>query len=216
MAASSLKFSYAPFMSRLALVLMALLPVSIASAVPEPNPVPTRWEFEFRPEPLRLVELTDEDGVTAWYAFLTYRVTNTSGQDRMLAPLFELATDKGDLVRSGRGVAPEITQQIMDMLSDPLLQDQLSIVSTLLQGVENTRRGLAIWRVPDITADELKVFAAGFSGESEAFFVTDPETGERVRKVLRKSRMLRYAMPGVISELSSPTPDLAEARWILR
>jgi len=187
-----------------------------AAAVPEPQPVPVRWEFEFRPDALRLVRLASADEGPTWYAFMTYRVTNSSGQDRMLAPLLELATDKGHVVRSGRTVPPEVTQNIMGMLDDPLLLDQLSIVSTLLQGVENTRRGLAIWRVPDITADEIKVFAAGFSGESEAFFITDPDTGERVRKVLRKSRMLRYDLPGVITDRSSPTPELRGARWILR
>lgn len=187
-----------------------------AAAVPEPQPVPVRWEFEFRPDALRLVRLGGENEAPSWYAFMTYRVTNTSGQDRMLAPLLELSTDKGHVVRSGRGVRPEITQTIMGMLDDPLLLDQLSIVRTLLQGTENTRRGLAVWRLPDVTADEIKVFAAGFSGESEAFFITDPDTGERVRKVLRKTRMLRYDMPGVVTDKSSPTPDLLESRWILR
>lgn len=58
----------------------------LTTAAPEPDPVPTRWEFDFNPEPLRLVRLTDDDGNAAWYAFLTYRVVNASGQDRMLAP----------------------------------------------------------------------------------------------------------------------------------
>lgn len=102
------------------------------------------------------------------------------------------------------------------MIDDPLLKDQLNIVSTLLQGIENTRRGLAVFRLPDITADEIKVFAAGFSGESEPFYITDPESGERVRKLLRKTRMLRYATPGVLTAQNSPTPDLIEARWVLR
>ena len=200
-------------------LIAAVFAVLPAAAAPEPDPVPTRWEFTFKPEPLRLVRLETEgpEGTeSAWYAFMTYRVTNTSGQDRMLAPLFELATDKGHVVRSGRGVPAEVTREIMGMIDDPLLQDQLSIVSTLLQGIENTRRGLAVWKLPDTTADEIKIFAAGFSGESEPFYITDPETGERVRKVLRKSRMLRYAMPGVVTDMSTPTPELDEARWVLR
>jgi hypothetical protein len=187
-----------------------------ASAAPEPEPVPVRWEFDFKPDPLRLVRLAVEDEGPVWFAFLTYRVANHSGQDRMLAPLFELANDEGDVVRSGRRVPPEVTSRIRGMLGDPLLQDQLSIVSTLLQGVENTRRGLVVWRVPDLAGDELSVFAAGFSGESEAFFTADPETGERVRHVLRKTRMLRYGTPGRITPESSPVPELVEARWILR
>ena len=190
--------------------------LSAVIAAPEPDPVPTRWEFDFEPEPFRLVQLEDDDGNTSLYAFLTYRVVNATGQDRMFAPLFELATDKGHVVRSGRGVPAEITREIMGMLDDPLLKDQLNIVSTLLQGIENNRRGLAVWKLPDISVDEIKVFAAGFSGESEPFYITDPETGERVRKLLRKTRMLRYAAPGVITAESSPTPDPIEARWVLR
>lgn len=195
---------------------LAAVTSAAATAAPEPNPVPTRWEFDFKPEPLRVVNLTDEDGNDAWYAFLTYRVANNSGRDRMLAPLLELATDKGHVVRSGRGVPAEITREIMGIIDDPMLRDQLSIVSTMLQGIENTRRGLAVWKLPDITTDEVKVFAAGFSGESEPFFITDPETGERVRKVLRKSRMIRYAMPGILTENSTPTPEVIETRWVLR
>ncbi len=194
---------------------LVLLP-SVASAVPEPKPVPVRWEFDFRPEPLRFVRLDVESEGPVWFAFLTYRVANHSGEDRILAPLFELATDEGVVVRSGRGVPVEVTREIMAMLDDPLLRDQLNIVSTLLQGVENTRRGVVVWRLPEGAADELIVFASGFSGESEAFYTEDPETGERVRHVLRKTRMLRYAVPGQLTAYSPPTPELIEARWVLR
>lgn len=195
--------------------LAAIFP-NLALAVPKPDPVPLKWEFDFRPEAIRLVRLDARDEKAVWFCFLTYQVANHSGQDRMLAPLFELATDKGHVVRSGRGVPPEVTSKIMSMLDDPLLQDQLGIVSTLLQGRENSRRGLVIWRLPSLAADELTIYAAGLSGESEAFFAQDPETGESVRHVLRKTRMLRYATPGLITDRSSPTPELAEARWILR
>ena len=200
----------------LALLIGAAL-VTTASAVPEPKPVPVRWEFDFRPDPLRFVRLDVEGEGPVWFAFLTYRVSNHSGEDRILAPLFELTTDHGAVVRSGRGVPMDVTRRIMAMLDDPLLQDQLNIVSTLLQGVENTRRGVVVWRVPDNGAsDELTVFASGFSGESEAFYTEDPETGERVRHVLRKTRMLRYALPGALTRHNPPTPELIEARWVLR
>ncbi len=210
-------------MRRFGLMLSALIGLVViggaspaAFGAPEPEPVPVRWEFDFKPDALRLVRLPVEGEGPVWFAFLTYSVANHSGQDRMLAPLFEIANDKGDVVRSGRDVPPAVTARISGMIGDPLLQDQLSIVSTLLQGIENTRRGLVVWRLPDLTGDELTVFAAGFSGESEAFFTVDPENGERVRHVLRKSRMLRYDTPGLITPESSPTPELLEGRWILR
>lgn len=200
---------------RWAAVAFAML-TPAAWAAPEPEPVPVRWEFDFRPAALRLAQLGVEGEGPVWFAFLTYRVVNHSGQDRMLAPLFELATDEGHVVRSGRGVPYEVTAEIMRMIDDPLLQDQLGIVGTMLQGIENTRRGVVVWRLPDHRVDELQVFGAGFSGESEAFFAQDPETGERVRHVLRKTRMLRFAMPGEVTDRSRPTPELIEARWILR
>lgn len=203
----------------IALLLACLAPLVAtphAGGAPEPNPVPLRWEFDFRPDAFRLVKLEVAGEGPVWFGFLTYRVSNHSGQDRMLAPLFELATDEGHVVRSGRDVPPEITARIMGMLDDPLLQDQLGIVSTLLQGIENSRRGVVIWRLPDTRIDEFTIFGAGFSGESESFIVPDPETGEAVRHVLRKTRMLRYALPGEVTRRSSPTPELVEARWILR
>ncbi|USN98994.1 MAG: hypothetical protein H6810_12730 [Phycisphaeraceae bacterium] len=201
---------------RWAAALLTLFVAVGANAVPEPEPVPVRWEFDFKPEPLRLVRLDVQDEGPVWFAFLTYRVANHSGQDRMLAPLFELATDRGDVVRSGRGVPRAVTEAIMKMLDDPLLQDQLNIVGTLLQGMENTERGLAIWRLPSDRMDELIVFGAGFSGESQAFFTQDPKTGERVRSILRKTRMLRYGVPGDITPESPPEPEVIEDRWILR
>ncbi len=204
------------FAALLGAAFVAMATPGLAVAAPEPEPVPVRWEFDFRPDALRLAQLEVEDEGPVWFAFMTYRVANHSGEDRMLAPLFELGTDEGHVIRSGREVPPEITSRVMVMLGDPLIEDQLAIVGSLLQGIENTRRGVVVWRLPALDMDELIVFAAGLSGESEAFFTTDPATGESVRHVLRKTRMLRFAVPGQITPQSPPTPEQIEARWILR
>ena len=41
-------------------LIAAVFAVLPAAAAPEPDPVPTRWEFTFKPEPLRLVRLETE------------------------------------------------------------------------------------------------------------------------------------------------------------
>lgn len=203
------------FAALLAGLTLAVLPANTAAA-PEPEPVPVRWEFDFREGPLRLASV-DIPGVgPRKYFYFTYRVTNFSGQDRMLAPSFDLVTSEGEVLRGGRGVPGYATQTIMSRLNDPLLKDQLQIVSTLNQGLEHSRFGLVVWPATDLDIDEVTLFAAGFSGENTPYFTVDPETGERVRHLLRKTRMIRYALPGELSGRGSIPFDAVESRWVMR
>ncbi|MEM1184536.1 MAG: hypothetical protein AAGI53_05990 [Planctomycetota bacterium] len=213
----------APSPSRGCIGLFALVSLVAATmlsaplvAAPEPEPVPIRWEFDFREGPLRSMTV-DVPGVgPRKYFYFTYQVTNFSDQDRMLAPSFDLVTDEGEVLRSGRGVPGVVTQTVLDRLSDPLIEDQLGIVSTLNQGLEHSRFGVVIWPVTDLDIDEVTVFAAGFSGENKPYFTVDPQTGERVRHLLRKTRMLRYGLPGELTDRGSRPYEVIETRWVMR
>lgn len=198
-------------------VVIALFAVPVpAVSAPEPEPVPVRWEFDFREGPLRMA-VVDVPGVgPRKYFYLTYRVVNFSGEDRMLAPSFDLVSSEGEVLRSGRNVPTVVTQEIMRRIGNPLLRDQLSVVSTLNQGIEHARFGLVIWPASDLDIDEVSVFASGFSGENAPYTTVDPETGEVVRHLLRKTRMLRYALPGDLVDRGSEPFDLVEARWVMR
>ncbi|MEM7623164.1 MAG: hypothetical protein AAF235_08155, partial [Planctomycetota bacterium] len=149
---------------------------------------------------------------------MTYEVENFSGQDRIFAPSFEMLVDSGSLLRSGRDVPQSVVREIKARLGNsPLLEDQLSIVDTLLQGRENAKYGLVVWPVADLDADEVTIFAAGFSGESTVYFTNNPETGQRDRFVLRKQRVLRYRTPGMQSGARGSTPyELSDATWEMR
>jgi len=207
--------------SRCGLVLGAVFAALSASigpsfAAPQPNPVPTRWEFEFEPGPLRLTVVETEEGPQP-FLYLTYRVANYTDRDRIFAPSFEMMTDEGTLRRSGRDVPRSVTRAIIDRLENPLLEDQLSIVDTLRRGRENAKFGVVVWPVEDFQIDEATVFAAGFSGESTSYFTTDPETGQRTRHLLRKTRVLRYDLPGQIEPQRRDTPfDVIERAWEMR
>ena len=207
-------------MALAALALTASLSTAVitapAIAAPEPSPVPTRWELEFRPGPLRFVALDVEGQGVRHFAFLTYRVTNYSGADRLFAPSFELMTDDGRVVRSGRNIAPDTTDRILASLENPLIQNQLQIVDVLLQGRENAKFGLVIFPLEDLTVDEIRVFASGFSGESTVYFTEDPDTGERVRHVLRKTMQLQYDLPGELTAAGDDPIEATTQRWIMR
>ncbi len=194
-----------------------LLPSVAVAQVPEPLPVTNRWALDFKPGPLRLISL-EVDGSPRLFLYMTYEVRNFDDRELRLVPSMTLMSDQGQVQASGQGVPASVVRTIMGRLNDPLLFDQISVIGPIKRGEEHARRGLAIWPVVDADPDELRVFAAGFSGESETLTIKDPRTGEEVEMVFRKTRQLRYEVPGELRADSygdRPIPML-DARWIMR
>lgn len=198
--------------------LLALLSVSAIAWTrpPEPDPLPKRWQLDIEVGPLRVAEVaTPESGPQLFY-YLTYRVTNNSGQDLTFAPIFELGTDEGELFRAGKDVPRAVREEMLRRLDNPLLEDQIAILGPILQGRENAKDGLVIWPVGDTDVDEIAIYAAGFSGETTTLTFPDPQSGEEKEIVLRKTYMVRYTLPGSL-ELRGSRPILPrEERWIMR
>lgn len=189
-----------------------LCPAQTALAAPEPEPIPRRWEFNVVPGDLRVTTVNiPGEGPRAFFYF-TYAVTNNTGQDRNLAPSFELATDEGRIYRSGRGVPRYATEAIRALLRSEMILDEIAIQGLLLQGEENAKEGFVIWPAEDLKADEYTIYAAGFSGETKT--VPRPDTGEPV--VLRKTLMLRHDAPGEIDPSAGRPLIRTQTRWILR
>ncbi|MEM9065225.1 MAG: hypothetical protein AAGB51_07010 [Planctomycetota bacterium] len=184
----------------------AVAPAPASALAPEPDPVPRRWQLDVELGPLRATtvqyQVRDSEGVTRTlnrpFLFLTYSVANYTGEDLLLAPQFELAFDNGQTLLSGAGVPNAVTEDLLSRLKDPLIEDQIGIVGVIAQGEQNARDGVVIWPLPDLKVDEVAVYAAGFSGETDALELIDPTTGEPVRITLRKTLVQRYQTPGVI------------------
>lgn len=185
-------------------------------AAPEPAPIPKRWQLDVKTSPLRMALVDTPGGSPRAYFYLTYVVTNNTPSDVLFAPAFELATDEGDLLRSGRDVPFAVTAAILDRLDNPMLLDQISIVGTLLRGEENAKEGLVIWPIPTQHCNEMIVYGAGFSGETVTVELPNPETGEIERKLLRKTLMQRYRSPGELDPAFGPPMLPYETRWIMR
>lgn len=190
--------------------------VMVGGMAPEPDAIPTRWELDYQPGPLRVAMVTDANGSTRAYFYMTYRVTNYSGQDLIFAPSLDLVTDRGTIRRSGRDVPPEVTQHILTSLRDPLLEDQISILGQILQGVENAKDGLAVWPADDLETDSIEVFIAGLSGENKPIVLRDPETKRNKRVMLRKTLMLEYETPGVLTGRGATPLELENTVWVMR
>ncbi len=187
---------------------------TLALAAPEPAPVPRSWELRFLPGELRVTTLEVPGvGFRSFY-YMPYEVQNNTGEDRYFAPRFELVTDAGEVLRSGRDVPREAVEHIKDLLGNPLLMDEIRVQGVLLQGEENAREAVVIWPLREMDVDQVSVFAAGFSGENT--IVLRPDNGETV--VLRKTKMLRHEIPGRINPNTNrplPRNDTA-SRWIMR
>jgi hypothetical protein len=182
---------------------------AVAAGYPKPAPVPFRWELEFDSGDLRLY--TDEStGSHYWY--FTYTITNRTGKDQLWAPSFVLFTDAGEILHAGRDVPTRITEDILALLGNELLEDQNEIIGDILQGKENAREGLVVWpaRKTDIT--ELSLFVAGISGETAR--VKNPLNGREV--ILRKTLQRDYLIPGNPVARGSKPIELVEQTWILR
>lgn len=187
----------------------------VSAAAPQPNAIPSKWEFDFRPGPLRIAHFRRADGTIDRYFYLTYRITNFSGEDLLFAPDVRLWTDDGDIHRAGRNVPRSVTDEILRRLDDPFLEDQVSIVGTVLQGRANAKEGLLVWPATNLTTDEVRLFFAGLSGETKVY-VVGRESDDPKRHVLRKTRMLRYATPGVFGSENNEELELAEDAWVMR
>jgi hypothetical protein len=184
-------------------------------AAPEPSPIPKRWQLDITTSPLQTAVISTPGSSPRAYFFMTYRVTNNSPQDLLFAPSFELATDEGDLLRSGRDVPLDVTREILGRLDNPLVEDQISIVGTLLRGPENAKQGLVIWPITQDHLNEVAVYCAGFSGETATVAIPGAD-GRPLNKLLRKSWMMRYRMPGDMKPGGGDLFQPNESRWIMR
>lgn len=193
----------------LVLVLAALVSGALGLA-PEPDPVPRRWQFDVKFGDLKVTSVAGKQ-----YLYLTYKVTNSTGNDLLFAPSFEMTgTDDVAVRRSGRNVPASVTATILQRLNNPLLEDQIAIIGKLQRGPENARQGLVVWPVESARPGAITVFAAGFSGET-AIVVPRGKT-EADKVTLRKTYMQQFGDLGDIGLMSDGAFPLVEGRWVMR
>lgn len=202
------------------MVSLATAAVGISAAAsafaPEPDPISRKWQLEITPGPLRMASVELKDHSVHRYFYLTYKVTNLTNSDVLFAPSFEMATDDGEVLRSGRDVPSEASKKIMSDLGNSELADQISIVGTLLQGEENAKEGIVIWPANDLMLNEISIFGSGFSGETKTIQIQDKDAKSH-DVTLRKTLSLRYSVVGDIANMSSGEEmQPAENRWIMR
>lgn len=182
---------------------------SALATPPEPSARPPRWELKFEVvHDLRLLELDNQ-----YYWFMTYLVTNRTGEDQIFVPNAILATDAGDIVKDGEGVSYEITQRILKLMKQPLLESKNQIIGQLKTGKEYAREGLMVWKAGSLEdVRDVRVFFGGLSSDTQV--VENPVTGDDA--VVRKHLAREYDCPGDPTVEPAHAVELRKQEWIMR
>ncbi len=203
--------------------------VTVGQGDPAPTPkiVPTAWELDLtfeNPKQMTLRLPGEKAPSTFWY--LLFQVQNGSGSDHNFTPRFTLYTDTGEVMHSV-GSPTAAFMAIQTRHNNPLLQNLPSVSGRLLQGEDNAKDGVAMWKdLPeDVRAFDL--FIGGLSGEQETVQLPKPIVIEVVEdgktKKITKDKMtlfktlkLSYSIPGEAAGRSSNPPKLIKKSWVMR
>jgi len=180
---------------------------------PEPRIVTDSWALDFEHDKPAVIEVTPPGQQrSALYWYMTYTVRNGTGAEQLFIPDVWMMTDAGDLVQANRRIPPAVFKTIKKRERNPLLESPVAVVGRLLQGEDNARDGVVIWKVPEHDVDVVRIFFAGLSGETHQ--VTDPVTGDQ--RLLRKTLMITYGTPGDAAHQALKPFVFEDERWIVR
>ena len=198
-------------------------------SAPKPSPIPIKWELDIRVEPIKAIEvrLPGSDNPQLFW-FIRYTLVNDTGQDILFVPDFVLYTDNGQILRAGQQVPTAVFKAVKQLYNDPLMKDMTAMTGKLLQGEDNAKEGVAIWRDFDPKAGGFDIFIGGLSGESAEIKLPttikvvelaadgEEKTVETDTAIITKTLDLQYGVPGEAAARNHATPKLLDRRWVMR
>ena len=198
-------------------VLMAGAAARFTLAYPEPALVTKAWEFKFTFDHPRAIAVKNLDGRFEWYWFVTYRVVNNTGQERLFIPDIAIATDQGDILQAGQKVSTAVFEAIKARVGNRLLESPTDIVGQILQGDDNAKDGVAIWPATTHNVDRVNLFVAGLSGETANVSVPDAkDPAKKVDVLVTKTLMIMYDFPGAPLKPQDQPVVFKGKEWIMR
>jgi len=198
----------------LSAAVLTFVVTSAFAKTPEPSIYPISWQLDFKHgSPKRVVVGTDA------YWYLTYTVTNNTGDEQIFRPDFQMLNKEGKVLKSDRAIPSEVFDKIKGVEGNRLLQPISKLAGPLRQGVDQAKDGVAIW--PEVTPrmGSFKIFVGGLSGE---YVILNDDDGkpvmgpDNIPVMLRKTIEIDYQIYG--DEFYPGRDDvhqLAE-KWIMR
>jgi hypothetical protein len=193
----------------------ALLSIPDALALadhPKPSVYPKSWQIDIaHGKPARTVVSVPGQAVPQAYWYMTYTVTNNSGEERTFLPVFELLTEDGKILRSDRNVPLRVFETIKKQTGMKFLEQSTQIAGPIRLGEDQARDGVAIWSEPNLEMGSFSIFVTGLSGEfATVHSADDKET------ILRKTLQLNYLIRGDEVYPGEDEVNDNPEQWIMR
>jgi hypothetical protein len=175
-------------------------------------------------DPQRVVLRLPGDEHVTTFCYMLYQVTNNTGREVEFYPSFRLVTDTFQVTEGGADISPSVYDAIAARHTRefPFLAAPARVAGRLLQGEENARASVAIFRMFDKKASSFTVYGGGFSGAirrvaNPAFLDSQQESEDNPRFfVLRRTLAIVYELPGDPETRWQATPVRRTRKWVMR
>ncbi|MEK6675715.1 MAG: hypothetical protein AABZ47_08680 [Planctomycetota bacterium] len=209
----------------IAVVLVVGVTAGVAWAAPEAGTFSSSWLLDFQfhdPQRLSVRLPGDQEETTFWYVL--YNVTNNTKMDIQFYPSFRLVTDTLQGVEGGADVSPIVYDLIAAQHKKefPFLAPPAKITGLLLQGEENARASVAVFREFAREANSITIYVSGLSGEivrvrNPAFDPKKSETEVNARAFLmRRTLAISYGLPGDDKSVTRAIPVRRTRTWVMQ
>jgi hypothetical protein len=196
-----------------------------AWAAPKVESAAKSWVLDLKfhdPQRITLKLPGDKHETTFWYVL--FEVTNNTGQDVGFYPSFRLVTDTLRVVQGGSNISPSVYDAIIARHKNdyPFLALPSKITGPLLQGEDNARTSLAVFRMFDKEANSFTIYISGLSGEiarvnNPGFDVNKEESAANPRFfILRRTLAIMYNLPGDPDTRIMAKPIRRSREWVMR
>jgi len=198
---------------------------ALAQEIPRPSRAPTHWELKFTfHDPQRVwITLPGDDNATLFW-YMLYRVENDTGRDVQFFPQVELVSHSLEVIEGGDRISPSVYDAIKERhkVTHPFLLEPRQVTGILLQGEDNARNSVIVFRQFNPRDNDFTIFFSGLSGEIQRlrnpnFDISEPESDDNPRSfTLRKTLAIRYKLPGDPNTRQIATPVRVGHEWTMR
>ena len=142
---------------------------------------------------------------------MRYKVTNSTNMDQLFTPEFQLITETGQVLDSGKDVPNDIFDQIKKLYGSDLMESPIEVLGRLRQGPDHAKESVAIFAGVEKEARKFRIVVTGLYGEVAE--VKNPLTDKPV--ILRKALVLDYDVPGEAIGIA-PSTILRETSYVMK
>ena len=142
---------------------------------------------------------------------MTYVVTNTTDQERMFLPCFEMLTQDGKIARSDKSIPLKVFEAIKAREGKRFLEQGTQVAGEIRLGEDEAKSGVAIWPEPMLEMGSFTIFLSGLSGETAT--VKDATNKDLI---LRKTLQMNYLIRGDEVYPGEDAVNQNAETWVMR